>query len=96
MAQNPKLKISVNKNPTKEGIKVQFVFPSAVEGDEKATLTQKLQEKLNTGLKQYNMTSQLDTDVPYENIIGFTIPVSDIKLLVKNIFSGKNPQQAEI
>ena len=90
------LKVSVNKNPTKEGIKIQFVFPSVMEEDKKATLTQKLQEKLNNGLKQYNMTSQLDTDVPYENIIGFTIPISDIKLLVKNIFDKDGSQQTEI
>jgi hypothetical protein len=91
------LKVSVNKNPTKEGIKIQFVFPSVMEEDKKAALTQKLQEKLNNGLKQYNMTSQLDTDVPYENIIGFTIPISDIKLLVKNIFDKEdNSQQTEI
>ena len=47
---NPKLKISVNKNPTKEGVKIQFMFPDNVAGDQKAELTQKLQSKLNQGL----------------------------------------------
>lgn len=81
---NPKLKISVNKNPTKEGIKVQFVFPEQLEGDNKIMLTQKLQSKLNTGLSPLSLTSNIDTDVPYGNIIGFFIPIQDIKMMIKN------------
>jgi hypothetical protein len=84
----PKLKISVNKNPTKEGIKVQFILPQTLEGDEKATITQKLQAKLNAGLAQYKLTVSQDTDVPYSNVIGFLIPIADVKLLIKNAISG--------
>ena len=86
----PKLKISVNKNPTKEGIKVQFVIPNTLEGDAKATMTQKLQSKLNEGLAQYNLTVSQDTDVPYSNVIGFLIPIADIKLLIKKAITGTN------
>ena len=85
---NPKLKISVNKNPTKEGVKIQFMFPDNVAGDQKAELTQKLQSKLNQGLSQYNLTVNQDTDVPYSNVIGFLIPIADFKLLIKNAMSG--------
>ena len=92
MAQS-KLRVDVNHNPTKKGIKVQFVFPSEIEGDEKAAATQKLQQKLNTGLQKYGMTSQLDNDVPYDNIIGFTIPISDVRLLIKNILTGENTEE---
>jgi hypothetical protein len=42
---NPKLKVDVNHNPTKKGIKVQFVFPNILQGDEKDALSQKLQQK---------------------------------------------------
>jgi hypothetical protein len=90
MTQKPKLRVSVNKNPTKEGIKVQFVLPNPIEGDDKAALTQKLQQRLNSGLSRYQMTSQLDPDVPYDNIIGFTIPISDVRLLIKNAMGGGN------
>lgn len=84
----PKLKISVNKNPTKEGVKVQFVLPEALEGDAKAEMTQKLQSRLNSGLSQYNLTVSQDTDVPYSNVIGFLIPIADIKLLIKKAITG--------
>jgi hypothetical protein len=83
-----KLKVSVNKNPTKEGIKVQFVLPQTLEGDAKAEAAQKLQSKLNQGLQQYNLTVSQDTDVPYSNVIGFLIPIADIKLLIKNAIGG--------
>jgi hypothetical protein len=94
MAVKPKLKISVNKNPTKEGVKVQFVLPQTLEGDKKAEATQKLQAKLNDGLKQYNLTVSQDTDVPYSNVIGFLIPIADIKLLIKNAIGGGSSEAA--
>jgi len=90
MAISPKLRVDVNHNPTKKGIKIQFVLPDAIEGDEKAAVTQKLQSKLNQGLSQYNLTVSQDTDVPYNNVIGFLVPIADIKLLIKNAISGTN------
>ena len=91
----PKLRVDVNHNPTKKGVKVQFVLPQAVEGDKKAEVTQKLQSKLNQGLEQYNLTVSQDTDVPYANVIGFLIPIADIKLLIKNaIGGGASPEEA--
>jgi hypothetical protein len=83
-----KLKVDVNHNPTKKGIKVQFVLPQTLEGDAKAQATQKLQTKLNQGLSQYNLTVSQDTDVPYSNVIGFLIPIADVKLLIKNAING--------
>ena len=80
--------VDVNKNPSKRGIKVQFILPQTIGGDEKAKITQKLQSKLNQGLSQYNLTINQDTDVPYSNVIGFLIPIADIKLLIKNAIGG--------
>lgn len=87
---NPKLKISVNKNPTKEGIKIQFVLPQQLEGDAKTTMTQKLQAKLNTGLNKFGLTSNIDTDVPYSNIIGFFITIQDIRIMIKKALKGED------
>jgi hypothetical protein len=79
----PKLKVDVNHNPTKKGIKVQFALPQTLVGDDKAAMTQKLQSKLNQGLQQFNMTANMDTDVPFDNVIGFLIPIQDIRLMIK-------------
>ena len=51
-------------------------------------MTQKLQARLNSGLQQYNLTVSQDTDVPYANVIGFLIPIADIKLLIKKAITG--------
>ena len=88
-----KLNVDVNKNPTKTGIKVQFVLPETLEGDKKTEATQKLQSKLNQGLSQYNLTVSQDTDVPYANVIGFLIPIADIKLLIKNAMGGGSSEE---
>jgi hypothetical protein len=87
----PKLKIDVNHNPTKKGVKVQFILPQTLVGDEKTTMTQKLQSRLNQGLAQYNLTANIDTDVPYANIIGFLITIQDIRLMIKNALKGTTP-----
>jgi hypothetical protein len=87
---NPKLIVDINKNETKKGIKVQFVFPEQLQGDQKAEMTQKIQQKLTQGLMPYKLTVSQDTDVPYKNIIGFLIPIMDIKLLVKNAITNTN------
>jgi hypothetical protein len=90
----PKLKVDVNHNPTKKGIKVQFVLPTTFMGDERTVMTQKLQQKLNSGLSQYNLTVSQDTDVPYSNVIGFLIPIADIKLMIKNALTGTSAAPA--
>jgi hypothetical protein len=80
----PKLKVDVNSNPTKKGVKVQFILPQTLVGDEKASMTQKLQSKLNSGLAKFSLTANADTDVPFENVIGFLISIQDIRLMIKN------------
>lgn len=92
---NAKLKIAVNKNPTKEGVKVQFEFPQIIQGDEKAALTQKLQKKLVDGLSQYNLTISQDTDIPKSlgNVIGFLIPIADFRLMIKNAIGGNTSNE---
>jgi hypothetical protein len=92
---NPKLKVAVNKNPTKEGLKVQFQFPQTMEGDARTKMTQKLQAKLTKGLDKYGMTISQDPDVPYDNVIGFMIPIADLRLLITNALTGKTQTPAE-
>lgn len=93
---NPKLKVAVNKNPTKEGLKVQFQFPETIQGDPRTEMTQKLQTKLTKGLGQYGMTISQDPDVPYDNVIGFMVPIADLKLLIKNALTGGTQTSTEI
>ena len=90
------LRTGVNKNPTKLGIKIQFEPSSGAEMDRdtKAALEISLQEKLNDSLKQYGIQVSKDTDVPRPNVIGFFIPLAQIKNLIVEALGGKAEEPA--
>jgi hypothetical protein len=83
--RTPKLRLDVNPNPTKKGIKVQFILPRGYSTNQKEDLTQKLKTKLNAGLAPHMLSVDVDLDVPYENVIGFLIRLSNFKMLIKSI-----------
>ena len=77
------LRTGVNKNPTKLGIKIQFEPKGGfLEPDKKSKLEVALQEKLNETLKDFNIQVSKDTDVPRPEVIGFFIPLSQLKNLI--------------
>jgi hypothetical protein len=86
--KTPKLRLDVNPNPTKKGIKVQFILPKGYSTNQKEDLTQKLKTKLNAGLAPHMLSVDVDLDVPYENVIGFLIRLSNIKMLIKSALEG--------
>ena len=93
IAQDTKfnLRTGVNKNPTKLGIKIQFEPKEGMlSSDVKSKLEVALQEKLNTALAQYDIQISKDTDVPRAEVIGFFIPLSQLKnLIVKSLTGNK-------
>ena len=90
------LRTGVNKNQTKLGVKIQFEPSSGAEMDRdtKAALEIALQEKLNDSLKQYGIQVSKDTDVPRDNVIGFFIPLAQIKNLIVEALGGKADEPA--
>lgn len=92
---SPRLKLDVNPNPTKKGIKVQFILPKGYSTSQKEELTQKLKTKLNAGLAPHMLSVDVDLDVPYENVIGFLIRLSNIKMLVKSALEGNPSDQPD-
>ena len=88
---SPRLKLDVNPNPTKKGVKVQFILPKGYSQNQKEELTQKLKTKLNTGLAPHMLSVDVDLDVPYENVIGFLIGLNNIKMLIKSALETPTP-----
>ena len=77
------LRTGVNKNPTKLGIKIQFEPKEGMLApDTKDKLEVALQEKLNDGLRKYKIQVNKDPDVPRDEVIGFWIPLGQLKALV--------------
>ena len=86
------LRTGVNKNPTKLGLKIQFEpLGGGLEPDVKNKLEVALQEKLNDTLKEYDIQVSKDTDVPREDVIGFFIPLSQLKNLIVKSLTGSAP-----
>ena len=91
------LRTGVNKNPTKLGIKIQFEPQSGfLDSELKSKLEVALQEKLNTSLANYDIQVSKDTDVPREDVIGFFIPLSQIKNLIVTSITGKAPEKPTV
>ena len=91
------LRTGVNKNPTKLGIKLQFEPKGgSLEPDTKAKLEVALQTKLNESLKEFNIQVSKDTDVPRPDVIGFFIPLKQIKNLVVKSLTGEKVEEASV
>jgi hypothetical protein len=88
-----KMVVDVNKNPTKKGIKVQFIVPQSTDEAKKEEITQKLKTKLNKGLADIGLSVDTDLDVPYQNVIGFLIRLESFKLFIKNILNPNSDEQ---
>ena len=100
-----KLRLDVNKNPTKKGIKIQFV-PLGIdpEGDigadkvdrvQKDDLAIELLSKLNEGLRKYGLEADLDPDVPFKNVIGVYIHLQYFDKIIRNILSPQSTTNDE-
>jgi hypothetical protein len=97
-ADNTKFNIrtGVNKNPTKVGIKIQLEpVTGYLEPNLKDTLEVAIQEKLNTALADYDIQVSKDTDVPRDHVIGFFIPLSQLKSLIVNKLAPKGSEDQE-
>ena len=91
------LRTGVNKNPTKLGLKIQFEpLAGGLEADIKAKLEVALQEKLNMSLQQYDIQVSKDTDVPRPEVIGFFIPLAQLKNLIVKSLTGQKVDAPDI
>ena len=92
------MRTGVNKNPTKLGLKVQFTPKGgALDRDTKARLAQVLQSKLNDSLREFGLQASIDTDVPNPEVVGFMIPLMQVKnMIVKAIGGSESTSEPEI
>ena len=91
------LRTGVNKNPTKLGIKIQFEPKTgSLEPDTKSKLEVALQEKLNQSLSEYDIQVSKDTDDPLPDVIGFFIPLSQVKNLIVKALTGQKVDAPDV
>lgn len=83
------IKVAVNKNPTKEGIKIQLIPKSGTilnDPDEKIAVQERVQTAMNQKLAQFDLQVNVDPDIKQAtddpNVLGYYIPLSQFKNLI--------------
>jgi hypothetical protein len=90
-----RVRFDVNANPTKKGIKIQFT-PSenlAANPNEARQFMSDLQIHLNQKLGPLGMNVDFDPDVPYQNVIGFTLKLGVISNMIAKTLGNKTVNQ---
>ena len=83
-----KLRLGVNKNETKLGIKVKFISERPLDPKLKIKLEIAIMKKLQNGLASHDMIPSKDPDEPEENTIGVWIPITHIRELILDALNG--------
>jgi len=85
------LRFDVNKNPTKMGIKLQFVLSSSeMDPKQKQELANKISTALQKRLGDAGIVIDYDTQVPYRNVIGFVVPIHSIADVLIKLIKGES------
>jgi len=88
------LKVDVNEDPNKKGIKVQFL-PTQFEGMSKQKqdeLAMALENKLDQGLASIGMKVERDRQLKDKTILGFFIYIEYIDKIIRQALSQSNQQ----
>ena len=85
------IKVDVNRNPTKKGIKIQLIPKGdtvLVDPDEKIDVNEKVQRAMNQKLGKLDLQVSIDPDIGQAtdnpNVLGYYIPLNQIKNLITN------------
>src|SRR6056300_2065359 len=91
------LKVDVNEDPNKKGIKVQFLPTSFgnLTRTEQDDIAIALADKLNAGLKAYGLDVERDRNLKDKTIIGFFIYIEYLDKIIRKALAGQNPSTQE-
>ena len=87
------LKTDTNEDPTKKGVKVQFVPTEfgALSRTEQNDIAIELEERLEKGLGDYDLRVERDRNLKDISISGFFIYIEYFDKLVRKALSGSSP-----
>lgn len=85
------LKVDVNEDPNKKGVKVQFLPTSFgnISPTEQNDIAISLGEKLDAGLRRFGMAVERDRELKNKSVIGFFIYLEYLDKIVRNILKGE-------
>jgi len=84
------LKVDVNEDPNKKGIKVQFLPTSFgnLTRTEQDDIAIALNDKLSAGLKSYGLDVERDRNLKDKTIIGFFIYIEYLDQIIRKALAG--------
>ena len=87
------LKTDTNEDPTKKGVKVQFVPTEfgALSRTEQNDIAIELEKRLSDGLAMYDMKVERDRNLKDKTIVGFFIYIEYFDRIIRKALSGQNP-----
>jgi hypothetical protein len=87
------LKVDVNEDPNKKGVKVQFL-PTTFKNittTEQNDIAIAMAEKLDDGLRKYGIAVERDRNLKDKSIIGFFIYIEYLDKIIRKALSEKEP-----
>lgn len=83
------LQFDVNSNPTKKGVKLQFILDQEFQDPrDKQALANEISVTLQKRLGASNIMVDYDERNPYKNVIGFIVPLSSISMMLIKAMKG--------
>ena len=85
------LQFDLNTNPTKKGVKLQFVLDQEPQDPrEKQALASEISVALQKRLGAAGIMVDYDDRSPYRNVIGFIVPLASVsKLIIQSMKGGE-------
>ena len=84
-----KLRFDVNENPTKKGVKMQFIIDQEFEDPrDKQMLANEISVALQKKLGAAGVMVDYDDRNPYKNVIGFIVPLNSVTMLIIKSMKG--------
>lgn len=87
------LKIDVNDDPQKKGLKIQFIPTTfgKLSPTEQNDIAIELESRLENGLDQYDMRVERDRNLKDKTIIGFFVYIEYFDKIVRKALAKQNP-----
>jgi hypothetical protein len=87
------LKVDVNEDPQKKGLKIQFLPTSfgGITPTEQNDIAIELAQRLENGLEHYQLKVERDRNLKDKTIIGFFVYIEYFDKIVRKALAGQNP-----
>jgi len=87
------LKVDVNEDPQKKGLKIQFLPTSfgGITPTEQNDIAIELEKRLEDGLSDFELRVERDRNLKDKTIIGFFVYIEYFDKIVRKALSGQNP-----